>query len=229
MMPASAWTALCGCLARAGVAAPRWLGALALVFPLVATGQTAPGGTLLPAAIRPIMPPGAPPMPSKASSAGQTEKASTEAAVPKALQDRLQALQVTAILDDMAVMRGAAPAGTQPLSAESPPPSGGGSGGGAAVLTVRHGKPFIWIGEHLLWPVIEARSVALYWSDAAPADPSSPTQMPEGARLAFYAEIGVMPIAQTARRTPEPSGVGAQVLKTKLDAVHRPHAQERAE
>jgi hypothetical protein len=229
MMPVSAWTALCGCLARAGVAAPRWLGVLALVFPLVATGQTAPGGPSLPAAIRPIMPPGSPPMPSKAASVGKTEKASTEAGVPKVLQDRLQALQITAILDDMAVMRAGALAGPPSLSAEGPPPSGGGSGGGAAVLTVRNGKPFIWIGEHLLWPVVEARSVALYWSDAASADPPLPTQMPEGARLAFYAEIGVMPIAQTARRTAEPPGVSAQVLKTKLDAVHRPHAQERAE
>jgi hypothetical protein len=72
------------------------------VVPVPATGQTLVSSrVVVPASARPIMPPGLPPMPGSATPAGAADKpdAAERVPVPAALQERLNGLRVTVIMD----------------------------------------------------------------------------------------------------------------------------------
>jgi hypothetical protein len=160
--------------------------ALAWTVPTQATAQQAPGGTVPPragpASVRPIMPPGAPPLPVSAAQDSPSEKteADESAAMLRAVQERLAGLRVTVILDGAAVLRAGSALSPNAQGASSVHPG---------VVTVRHGKAFSLADECALMPVVSARSVALYWMDGLKGTMATRSDGPPAGRLVFYREI----------------------------------------
>lgn len=155
------------------------------------------------------------PLSSPSSNAPQDGKADAGVdwtGVPKALQDRLAAMQVSAIMDGAAILRipvGAGQSTSQGLPGSMSPlpgvvpgiPGTGVAGapmaaaGGTSVapqrmtmLSIRHGEPFTLVGKHRLLPDIGPRSVALIWLDA-PRAMGKATRQDESSKLVYYGEI----------------------------------------